>query len=71
MSPTPHFQQKSDMVRLLLIRKYGGLWTDANSYFLIDFSWAENFDLPYIYNKVGESPQLLLSAYSAGEIFPK
>ena len=31
----------ANLVRLMLMMKYGGMWIDSDSYFLRDLSWAE------------------------------
>jgi mannosyltransferase OCH1-like enzyme len=53
ISTTKFIQLKADIIRLLLILKYGGLWLDINSYFLGDLSWVENPHQPFISNKLG------------------
>ena len=40
MPASQTIQLRADLIRLLLILKYGGLWVDVNSYFLTDFSWV-------------------------------
>jgi len=32
---------KSDIVRMMLLDKYGGMWMDANSVFTRDLSWVD------------------------------
>lgn len=55
---------KADLIRLLLIKKYGGLWADASTFFLTDFSWTENPNRTLIHNKFGSSPDIILAAFT-------
>lgn len=34
-------QLKADILRMLLLDKYGGMWMDANSVFTNDLSWVD------------------------------
>jgi mannosyltransferase OCH1-like enzyme len=45
-------QLKADLIRLLLILKYGGLWIDINSYILGDLSWVSNPKQVLISNQI-------------------
>ena len=57
----PH---KADLLRLHVIYENGGMWIDASSIFLNDFSWIENLDQQiYIDNKIGNSPEYLAFSY--------
>lgn len=48
-----YIQIKADILRYLLIIKYGGLWIDINSYLLRNLSWVSNPNQTYIHNKLG------------------
>lgn len=34
-------QLKADIIRMLLLFKYGGMWMDANSIFLRNLTWVD------------------------------
>ena len=56
--------QRADLLRLHLLYENGGMWIDANTVFLNDFSWIENLDKQvYIDNKIGKSPEYLTFSY--------
>lgn len=63
---THHIQLKADLIRLLLILRYGGLWLDTNSYILTDLSWVDSPNQAYIHNKLGSSPEIILAANTEG-----
>ncbi len=44
---------KSDVIRLCLLRDYGGVWIDISTIFFEDLSWVENSFKRYDYDVVG------------------
>ena len=58
-------QLKADILRMMLLEKYGGMWMDANSVFAGDLSWVDNLrNDPRIYNKLQSEPEMLIGAYT-------
>jgi hypothetical protein len=53
-------QFKADVVRLLLLEQYGGMWMDANSFLLYPLSWIDTFPL----RNPQPNPQIILGAYT-------
>lgn len=35
-------QIKADLIRMMLLFKYGGMWMDANTFLVRDLSWVNN-----------------------------
>jgi len=35
-------QLKADLIRMMLLYKYGGMWMDANTFFVRDLAWVDN-----------------------------
>lgn len=35
-------QIRADLIRMMLLYKYGGMWMDANTFFLRDLTWVDN-----------------------------
>ena len=68
--PDPSPQKKADLLRLMLLKDYGGMWIDANSYFVSsNLSWLDHPQRSkLIHNKLGEEPDVLLGAYSQGAL---
>lgn len=58
-------QPKADIIRMMLLLHYGGMWIDTNSFFIQDLSWLDTLkEQPHIYNKMGERPEVLLGSFS-------
>jgi len=56
-------QTKSDLVRLALLYKYGGMYVDASVIAVESFDWLVNiakFPSQYIFNRYGELPSALM-----------
>jgi hypothetical protein len=51
---------KADVVRMLLIEKYGGMWMDANTFLIESLDWIETFPL----RNPLPHPQIILGASS-------
>jgi mannosyltransferase OCH1-like enzyme len=35
-------QIRVDLIRMMLLYKYGGMWMDANTFFFRDLAWVDN-----------------------------
>lgn len=56
-------QTKSDLVRLALVYKHGGIYLDASTIAVESLDWLVNiakFPNKYIYNRYGELPSVFL-----------
>ena len=61
--------KQADLLRILLMRKYGGMWIDATSYMPRDLSWIKNIkNQRLVHNKIDEEPDVLIGGYSQGKI---
>ena len=59
----PHY---ADIYRLFLLYENGGMWIDANSFFMDAFNWIEKLDLQAgLVNKIGEYPDYFGFTYAA------
>lgn len=62
-------QVGADIVRMSLLLKYGGMWMDANSFFIEKLDWVNDIkNQPHFYNKVGDQPDVILGSYTSGFI---
>lgn len=60
-------QVVADIIRMSLLLKYGGMWVDANSFFIEDFSWLDSLkDQPFIYHKYGNYPEVIIGSSTYG-----
>ena len=58
----------ADLIRLMLLKDYGGLWMDATTYLARDLSWVDNPKKEkLLHNKIHDYPDVVLGAYSQGE----
>jgi len=56
-------QSESDLYRLVLLYKYGGVYIDAATITVQNFDWLidiAKFPSQYIYNRYGKLPSVLL-----------
>lgn len=55
----------SDFYRLLVLYDHGGVWMDANSFFVRDLSWIEQIDQQKgVYNKLTTEPEMIMFTYN-------
>lgn len=58
----------ADLIRLMLLKKYGGLWMDASSYLARDLSWVDDPKKEkLLHNKIRDYPDVVLGAFSQGK----
>jgi hypothetical protein len=49
----------------MLLIEHGGMWLDANSFFLGNLSWIDNLsEQELVYNKITSSPEVLTFTYN-------
>lgn len=55
-----NLQQMADVLRAFLLLDHGGVWIDANSFFLGELSWIDRlYEEPYVYNRFFPDPDVV------------
>lgn len=56
-------QSESDLYRLAVLKKYGGIYMDVSYVLIDDLSWLvdiQNYDSRFIFNRYGDLPTIFM-----------
>ena len=54
---------RADLIRYQLMRQHGGMWIDADTYFVQPLNWTQHLRAStLLHNKIGDFPEVILGA---------